>query len=44
MMTARGMAVPVRFWFSVWPFAYDRQYEKVMLMAYDAMDVEHKSN
>lgn len=38
------MAVPVCFWFSVWPFAYGIQYEKVMLMVYDAMDVEHKSN
>lgn len=26
-----GMPLPVRFWFSVWPFAYGIQYEKVML-------------
>lgn len=32
---------PMRFWFSVWPFAYSI-YEKVMLYD-DAMDVEHKS-
>lgn len=32
---------PMRFWFSVWPFAYGI-YEKVMLHD-DAMDVEHKS-